>query len=75
MQATCSGVLGPLFKVTLIGHAKWCTRHRVIGFVLVYAQCRARNSAAILILSYPLPAVHGDDVIMPPVIAIFPWAR
>jgi len=43
--------------------------------MLVYAQFRARNSAAIFILSYQLPAVHGDDVIMPPVIVIFLWAR
>jgi len=25
--------------------------------------------------SYQLPAVHGDDVIMPPAIVVFPWAR
>ena len=47
----------------------------VVCFMLVYAQFRARNSAAILILSYRLPAVHGDDVVMPPVIVIFPRAR
>jgi len=43
--------------------------------MLGYAQFRARNSAAIFILSYRLPAVHGDDVIIPPVIVVFPWAR
>jgi len=30
--------------------------------MLVYAQFRARNSAAIFISSYRLPAVHGDDI-------------
>jgi len=25
--------------------------------------------------SYRLPAVHGDDVIMPQAIVVFPWAR
>ena len=67
--------MGLLFKVALIGHAEWCTHHCVVCFMLVYVQFRARNSAAILILSYRLPAVHGDDVVMPPVIVIFPRAR
>jgi len=43
--------------------------------MLGYAQCRARNSAAMFILSYWLPAVHGGDVIMPLAIVSFPWAR
>ena len=38
--------------------------------MLAYAQSRARNSAA-----NRLPAVHGDAVIMPPAIIIFPQAR
>jgi len=36
-------------KIALIGHAEWCTRHRVVCFTLVYAQSRARKSAAIFI--------------------------
>jgi len=44
--------------------------------MLVYAQSRAGNSAAIFnFFSYWLPAVREDDVIVPPAIVVFPRAR
>ena len=60
-------------KIALIGHAEKCTRHRVVCFMLVYAQARAGNSTAIFI--FWLLAVCGDDIIVPPAIVVFPRAR
>ena len=48
-KSLVSGWVRYFKKIALIGHTEQCTRHLVVSFTLVNAQCRARNSAAIFI--------------------------
>ena len=60
-------------------HTSLCTVQRACRVVHSSPCCmlhtKARNSAVIFIFSYRLPAVHGDDIIMPLAIIGFPRAR
>ena len=68
--------MGPLFKkIALIGH----TECALVTVSNVSCQFMHNPEQEILqrfsFFSYQLPAVHGDDVIMPPAIVVFPQVR